>query len=318
MLQVARLSSKVLGDSAALVEQFILRQQNTDGGFKDRAEQSDLYYTVFGLDGLIALVIPHPTSSPTGAPGHIIPVFERARRYLETFADGPGLDFVHLCCLARCWAAVSTFTQDRIDAANRRDLQSLLRRIESFRSKEGGYNPIAGAETGTAYASFLALSAYQDLKQQIAQPTGLVNCLTHLETADGAWTNEMPGQGSAIKGPQPKAGSTNATAAALTVLRQFGQPMRPGIAEWLLARAHPQGGFLAVPNAPAPDLLSTATALHALAGLQSSFEHLKENCLDFIDSLWTNEGAFFGHWHDDYLDCEYTFYALLSLGHLSF
>src|SRR5438874_1185034 len=70
-------------------------------------------------------------------------------------------------------------------------------------------------------------------------------------------------------------------------------------------------------GAPLPDLLSTATALHALAGLEASFERVREPCLDFIDTLWTNEGGFYGHWGDDHLDCEYTYYGLLALGHLS-
>ena len=44
---------------------------------------------------------------------------------------------------------------------------------------------------------------------------------------------------------------------------------------------------------------------------------LRESCLDFIDSLWTNRGGFYGHWSDDAIDTEYTYYALLSLGHLT-
>ena len=44
---------------------------------------------------------------------------------------------------------------------------------------------------------------------------------------------------------------------------------------------------------------------------------LREPCLDFVDSLWTNRGGFFGTWADDAVDCEYTYYALLALGHLS-
>ena len=44
---------------------------------------------------------------------------------------------------------------------------------------------------------------------------------------------------------------------------------------------------------------------------------LREPCLDFVDSLWTNRGGFFGTWADDTVDCEYTYYALLALGHLS-
>ncbi len=55
MLQAARLAPKLLGESAGLVRDFLLRQQNADGGFKDRAGKSDLYYTAFGLAGLAAL-----------------------------------------------------------------------------------------------------------------------------------------------------------------------------------------------------------------------------------------------------------------------
>jgi prenyltransferase beta subunit len=90
------------------------------------------------------------------------------------------------------------------------------------------------------------------------------------------------------------------------------------VGEWLLAQAHPDGGFLAMPGAPMPDLLSTATTLHALACLQVPVpERTRERCLDFIDTLWDAEGGFHGHWADDHLDAEYTFYGLLALGHLS-
>jgi hypothetical protein len=94
-------------------------------------------------------------------------------------------------------------------------------------------------------------------------------------------------------------------------------PVNASVGDWLLARHHPQGGFVAAPEAPMPDMLSTATALHALAGMEVPLEAIREDCLDFIDTLWTNQGAFHGHWGDEYPDSEYTFYALLALGHLS-
>ena len=65
-----------------------------------------------------------------------------------------------------------------------------------------------------------------------------------------------------------------------------------------------------------PDLLSTATALHALASLGVDFSPTVEPCLNFVDTLWTGRG-FCGHWADEIVDCEYTYYALLALGHLS-
>jgi prenyltransferase beta subunit len=139
----------------------------------------------------------------------------------------------------------------------------------------------------------------------------LVRSLKWLETDDDAWTNEVFGR------TRMPVGATNATAAAVTVLRNLNMPVNTAVGDWLLAQAHPHGGFVAVPGAPLPDLLSTATALHALAGLEVSFETIKERCLDFVDSLWTNEGGFHGNWADDHLDCEYTCYGLLALGHLA-
>jgi prenyltransferase beta subunit len=66
-----------------------------------------------------------------------------------------------------------------------------------------------------------------------------------------------------------------------------------------------------------PDLLSTAVALHALSGLEVDLSSVREHCLDFIDTLWTNDGSFHGNWTDEILDTEYTFYGLLALGHLA-
>jgi len=291
MLQVARLAPKMLGDATPLVANFVRSQQNEDGGFRDRKGQSDLYYTVLGLDALMGL------QQPIDA--------ERVRGYAQAFGDGASLDFVHLCALARRWSAIGTGVVPlEVSAA-------LANRLAIFRSRDGGFHPKPNSARGTAYGAFLGLAAYQDLSTPLPEPMELVRSLKFLETEDGAWTNEVFG-----RGPMP-VGATNSTAAAVTVLRNLGLPVNAAVGDWLLAQAHPQGGFLAVPGAPIPDLLSTATTLHALAGLQVSFEHIKEPCLDFIDSLWTNEGGFHGNWADEHLDCEYTCYGLLALGHLS-
>ena len=58
-------------------------------------------------------------------------------------------------------------------------------------------------------------------------------------------------------------------------------------------------------------------ALHALAILQAPLAPIQDSCLDFIDTLWTNRGGFYGSWADDHVDCEYTYYGLLALGHLT-
>ncbi len=286
MLQVARLAPRPLGESRDLVARFLHRSLNSDGGFQNRAGESDLYYTVFGLAGLIALQEALPAESVVS--------------YLRGFKGGEGLDLVHLACLAQCWAAVS---HDLHDAPTR----ALLARLQDYRSDDGGYASMEAAPQGSVYASFLALGAHQDLGAPLADPDRLLDALTRLRSADGGYANK-PGDANGV---------TTVTAAAVLLLRELEGPIDPHLGMWLLDRCHASGGFLATPGAPIPDLLSTATALHALAALQVPLAGLQEACLDFVDSLWTNRGGFFGSWVDDALDCEYTFHGLLALGHLT-
>jgi prenyltransferase beta subunit len=268
MLQVARLSPKLLGESRHLVESFLRSQINPDGGFRNRAGESDLYYTVFGLESLVALQAEPPVDD--------------IARFLLQFGNGEGLDFVHLACLGRCWAGLKRAPQ-----------WDILSRIE------GGYE--------TAYEAFLTMGLYQDLGVAMPDPDRMLASLQTLRAEDGGFSN-FPGAASGI---------TPATAAVVTLMRQLHRDPDPALADWLLARCLPSGGFFAMPGAPVPDLLSTATALHALAGMQVPLNGLREPCLDFVDSLWTNRGGFYGHWSDDAIDTEYTYYALLSLGHLA-
>ena len=359
MLQVARLAPKLLGDSAQLVEAFIRSEQNSDGGFKDRDGRSDLYYTVFALDGLLAL--------QAEVPG------ESVASFLHQFGYGEKLDFIHLCCLARCWGTLQHATPIRCTPEIR---QALVERLNLFRSRDGGFNPNSQAgvggtgdppvssghwpdemggtsalekgarknlpaspvpsggsplgtgqwpvlptaatsevgfnllpqqATGSVYAAFLAAGAFGDLGAELQNPNSLVQSLKRLETSDGAWANDH----------HVKTGSTNATAAAAVLLTNLGMPLNVTVGDWLLARVHAEGGFVASPETPIPDLLSTATTLHALSCLQRDISGVRERCLDFVDSLWTNEGGFYGNWTEEKLDCEYTYYGLLALGHLS-
>lgn len=285
-LQVARLAPKLLGDSAGLVAEFIRGRLNADGGFSNRAGDTDLYYTVFGLQALIALRAELPVDPVTS--------------YLRRFGAGEGMDLVHLACLAGCWAmmpAAQLALEDR---------QNILDRIEMHRTADGGYHASRDAACGSAYHAFLALGAYQDLGAVPPRTERVAASLAALRSDDGAFANERG---------RPQ-GSTPATAAAITLIRQLEMPSAPALADWLLARCR-QGGFFASPEAPIPDLLSTATALHALSSLHASIDAIREECLDFVDSLWTNQGAFYGTWVDDTADCEYTFYGLLALGHLA-
>jgi len=285
MLQVARVAPKALGESAALVRSFLESRIGPNGGGLDRDGKEDLYYTIFALAGLQALQVDLPVA--------------RTEQYLASFEDGASLDFVHLGALARCRAAIGKIGHENA---------ALLERIERFRTTDGGYDGETGQPFGNPYGCFVAFGAYQDLEADIPEPLRMVQCLKFCETPDGAWGNARG----------LKKGAVPATAAAIALLHQLGMPINSAAADWLLTQVHPEGGFLAVPGAPLPDLLSTATALHALACMEVTLPaKLKERCLDFLDTLWSAEGGFHGHWADDHLDAEYTFYGLLALGHLS-
>ena len=288
LLQVARLAPRLLGDSADLVRDFLRRQITAEGGGCDRAGRPDLYYSIFALAGMQALDVPLP--------------LDRVEAHVRTFGDGRNLDLVHLSALARCWAIIGT---NRMPEGLER---ALLDRIEQFRKPDGGYEGDRNATHGTAYGAFVALGAYEDLGKTPPKLLKLIQALKRLESADGAWSN--------VAGA--KVGALNATAGAVILIRHLGFPVNPEVGNWIMAQAHPQGGFLAVPGAPMPDLLSTATALHALAAMERRIPSaLHERCLDFLDSLWNSEGGFHGHWTDEYVDSEYTYYGLLTLGHLS-
>lgn len=269
-------AKKLLGDSTGLVADFLCSQINPDGGFQGRSSQSDLYYTMFGVEAMCALDAEIPC--------------DRIVEYLNGFSRDDSLDFVHLCCLARCLAYVSS---DNIDSTL----------ADSIKSRVDEYF----AENHSAYGCFLALGAYQDIGLSMHNPKRVVNYIDLLKTEEGGYANET----------HISTGSVPATAAAISVLHYLGESVSDDTVRWLLKCCSPDGGFLAMPNAPVADLLSTATALHALSLVGADITNLQEQCLDFVDTLWDGKGGFCSSTVDTTCDCEYTFYGLLALGHLA-
>ncbi|MEM0896522.1 MAG: prenyltransferase/squalene oxidase repeat-containing protein [Verrucomicrobiota bacterium] len=283
LLQVARLAPQMLGESAELVQKFVRDRRSDDGGFQDRDGNSDLYYTVFGIDSYLALQMEPDRDVLLGFAGS---------------APRPGeLDFVHLSCLATILGAAR---------ADSEIVDPVLADLEKFRAADGGYSQKLGAPESSTYGCFVAYRAYSDNGRQPPKVDALAACVAGLRLDEGGWANER-------SMPIPNVPST---AAGVTLSRNLQLPVADSTGEYFLSSAHRDGGFLAFPGAPMPDLLSTAVALHALDGLQVDFSPHKESCLDFVDSLWNAEGGFHGNWTDDFLDLEYTYYGLLALGHL--
>ncbi|WP_372365272.1 prenyltransferase/squalene oxidase repeat-containing protein [Candidatus Uabimicrobium sp. HlEnr_7] len=286
MLQVARLAQKPLQEVKSLILHFLYDHLNEDGGFKDRSGNSDLYYSVFALECIHALQGDIPR--------------QNMQKYLLSFSELQKLDFVHLSCLVRAAAAV--------EIQNDLDGERILELMKEYQAVDGGFNVTKEQQYGSAYANFLLVGTYQDLNVEIASEvqSAIVSNLESLVADDGGYANI----------PEMKEGNVTATAAAILVLRSWDIPLGNHLGMWLMNHCI-QGGFCNSLAFPVPDLLSTATALHALAYLKTDTKAITEPGLDFVDSLWTNRGGFYGNWTDDILDCEYTFYGLLALGHLT-
>ncbi|MBW8015754.1 MAG: hypothetical protein FVQ82_06175 [Planctomycetes bacterium] len=274
----------VLGESTGLVAEFLKSQVNPDGGFRGRSSESDLYYTMFGVEAMTAV-----------SPGFSCePAVNFLRRFKGTLDK---MEMVDLACYLRCMA----------DVSDSFSFNEAWRLMEVFSTPDGGYNVDRSAERGTAYGCFLALGAFQDSGLEVRRCDRLVDCLNSLKTESGGYSNEYG----------ITAGSTPATAAAVSALYFLGGEIGDDTVDWMLSRVSPEGGFLAMENAPITDLLSTATGLYALRLAGADISDLRERCLDFVDSLWDGKGGFCGNSLDKVCDCEYTFYGLLALGLLN-
>jgi hypothetical protein len=286
MLETGRAALRVLDpDSARHIAEGIEAFRASDGGFRGRAESSDLYYTAFALQALAMLGAPLQTS--------------RVEAYLHAFGDGRELDLVHFCSLVRTWAVISA---GRPPASWAAAASGILR---GFRAAGGGYARWPGGQPGL-YSVFLAAMAGSDLGTDDVVGWRDVTFLKTLVQADGSCADEP--------GATP---TTPVTAAALTmrVLARGGTDK--ALVRWLLAQQTASGGFRAGARVPHPDLLSTATALFALRLAGADLQGGRERAAAFVESLWDAGGCFRGHPAEPAPDCEYTFYGLLALGCLA-
>ncbi|MBF0198347.1 MAG: hypothetical protein HQL32_11580 [Planctomycetes bacterium] len=293
---MGKLAPLLLEDATELVQSFLLSQISPEGGMKNRAGQSDLYYSFFGLECMIMLDMEID--------------YDQWSSYLISFDDDSEKDLIHFSSLVRCWA---NLPENYISEERR---SYFAQSLKQYSSADGSYNTIAGSEKGTAYGCFVALDTLRNLGLGIHQRDVFTQALLRVQTPCGSFAIDEG----------MTSGTVPTTCAALVALNVLGYPLEKMAAsyEWLNKQRCPQGGFWAFAGAPLQDLLSTATALHTLSSYEVEtwenaeiFQAHDELTLDFIDSLWVNKGSFYAHWSDEQLDVEYLFYALLALGHLA-
>ena len=157
MLQVARLAPKQLGESRDLVTAF-LRAASEPGRRLSGSRRRER--------PLLHRLRARRAASPCR---NDLPI-EQTAAYLERFGDGAGLDFVHLACLARGWAALRRRPTPRSSI----DCSPASKRAGS---DDGGYATTPRAAHGTAYGAFLAMGAYQDLGRALPAAESVVSSL---------------------------------------------------------------------------------------------------------------------------------------------
>ena len=240
MLQVARLAPKLLGESADLVADFLRGQWNADGGFKDRAGASDLYYTVFGLDGLLAL----RADVPQWCASRLSALVRRRRRA----RSGPSW---------LAWPRLGRAAARRFASSARPT--EFLRDWKAHRSADGGYHAARARSTARSTAAFWPGAPIRTSAANARAGATARTASNQLQAADGGLRNQadMPiGLTAADGRGRHAAAASRPTGAAGARRVAVGPPC---------ARREV---FSPCPAHRLPDLLSTATALHALAGMQ--------------------------------------------------
>lgn len=270
---------------------FFTARQNADGGFSGRQGGSDLYYGSFGLRGL-ALLGELTEDRARLAAGYLNSQWDRR----ATLGSVEFLSLVTSALLIEAATGIAAFPKDRSPLA------LVLEHVGPLQRDDGGYARTAKSPHSSTYHTFLVASCLELLGSPLRDPVKTAACVRARQRPDGGF----------VELPQLAQGGVNPTAAAVGLLS-----MTAGLdadtanraAEFLRANQTEEGGFRANGRIPFADLLSTFTALVALADLKA---------LDRIDAAaarryaqrLAHDGGFRGGAWDDAADVEYAFYGL--------
>lgn len=277
---------------------YLLRSQNSDGGFSGREGGSDLYYTGFALRGLAL------TGVLEGE------VASRAAEFLVTRLQGqiPIIDFLSLVyggMLLETSAGIQIF--EGRNAGWRSDVAQAL---ERFRRPDGGYAKTDEGQSSSTYHTFLVVLCHQLMASASLQPERLIAFIKSRQRDDGGFVEI---------GPMKNSG-TNPTAAAIGLLKILGacdEDTRLDCVDFLLEMPSEEGGFRANTRIPVADVLSTFTGLLTLADLGALPRVDRTSVRRYVASMQLESGGFHGGVWDDGTDVEYTFYGLGALALLT-
>ncbi|MDA1018192.1 MAG: terpene cyclase/mutase family protein [Planctomycetota bacterium] len=275
--------------------QFLLSQQMPDGGFRGREGDSDLYYTSFAVRGLAILGSMDTATS------------QRVGEFLAEYRDR-SMSVVDL--ISWMYSAFVIQVSGGVDLLGEAAVawaENVAAKLESVRTKDGGYAKSIEGASGSMYHSFLTMLTYELIGRTPPQPNRLIQFIYDRQRDDGGFVEI---------GPMRRSG-TNPTAAAVAMLTSLGgmdQELANDVQDFFREVRSSEGGFQANTRIPFADGLSTFTGLLTCQDLKLnvlkpvSVENLVGKCLEFPT------GGFRGASWDEQADVEYTFYGLGNLG----
>ncbi|MFC1746128.1 prenyltransferase/squalene oxidase repeat-containing protein [Candidatus Riflebacteria bacterium] len=269
------------------IMQYLGVQYSAKGGFLNRGDEVDLYYTQFGLSCALVLNMELP--------------LDNIKAYLHNFAP-ENLNLVDLSILVRCFSLLAIFKNGRLQPDN---IAAYTDALAKFRTTNGSYS-YDGGGAGFPYPIFLALNLLQDLNLPIPGKEEILNSLDSYRSADGKFFNPESDSG----------GMLLSTIAAILTIRQLTGVVDKTALAWVAEHYARNGGFKSLPESELPDLLSTAIALFSLSVCGYDMQQFKSSSQQFIIDHWLDSGEFTATLLDDRGDCEYTYYGLLALGAL--
>ncbi|HET6557424.1 MAG TPA: prenyltransferase/squalene oxidase repeat-containing protein [Prolixibacteraceae bacterium] len=284
---------------------FVMAEQNPDGGFKDRAGRSDLYYSLFGMMIFRAAEKAINDQQETGngvkkantiknyAPGitseqeekgsdaeMIADAIKRLKEFTKNKSAAKVPGFIERCC--------QVLLQKELRFKRFSRLKSFLSLGSSFWKERSSINM-----SYRSFVLFLTIDA-------VLSVTGVIRRSAR-RMLTGTTLDEQ---------------SPCSEVAAKVFMRKI-MNQKDSVEEEILASfACSSGGFKAFMHLYHPDMLSTAVALYALNHAGADLRLLRPSCLDFIQSNYSG-GAFLSGDGDTTADVEYTFYGLLALGVLA-
>jgi geranylgeranyl transferase type-2 subunit beta len=293
--------------------QYLLSQQNADGGFRGRVvvseeddpaeaapPDSDLYYTSFAVRAL-ALLGGFTADDAGRVAGYLTKVGRGSASVIDV------VSWLYCAVMVQLHGGPDVLADIPSDWP-----QKLAATLEEFRTRDGGYAKTREGAAGSTYHTFLVALCLELIDRPLPEPERIVGFLMDRRRDDGGFVEI---------GPMKKSG-TNPTAAAVAVLTMLGavtDEIRASVRDFLTSVRSDDGGLQANERIPFGDSLSTFTGYLTCLDLGLKDVLTPKQIRRFLAELELKHGGYRAAIWDNAADVEYTFYGLglTSLGRAS-